>query len=158
MFSKTTVLKKIEACSKVGDFYRYLSGSYSWEKKKQREKEFKAQFKNDPDVIGALWKKFNMYVAINYATRGNTFFDNLEIVMKLLSCNEGIRFVSAKWRKKEEVMKKYMGRCMYHEFNPEGIIRYVKPNCPHLLETAKWKKYVKDWTKNRPIPINSINF
>ncbi len=159
MFSKTTVLKKISSLKDVSEFYKYLSGSYSYEVRKQRRKEFKEQFKKDPDIIQALWEKFNMYVALEYATRGNPYFNNLEVAMKLLTCDEGIRYVPSKLRKKEEVMKKYLDRCMTHGFNPEGIIKYVKPNCPHLLENAKWKKYVKTWAKNRPIPINSsINF
>jgi len=148
MFSKTTVLKKISEYDKKG-FWKYLGANLSWQKKKEREKEFKAQFKKDPDVIGAIFHKYGMYMAMEYGTRGNPFFNNLEVVNKLLGCNEGIRYVPASLRKNEEVMKKYMGRCMYHGFNPEGIIFYVKPNCPHLLETAKWKKYLKDYANKK---------
>lgn len=152
MFCKTTVLKKIKASS-LREFYLYLSGSYSEEKKKQRKKEFKDQFKNDPDVIGALWK-INKYLALGFSSKANPFFDNLEIIMTLLSYSENIKYVPAKWRKKEEVMVKYWNKCMSEGVRGDKVSPLIAKYSPHLLETAKWKKYVKNWEKNRPIPIN----
>jgi hypothetical protein len=155
MFNKTTVLKKISENKDVNMFRRYIKGGGNWQAQDIRKKEFKDQFKKDPDVVGAIFHRYGMYVALDYATRANPFFMNKEIVMQLLTCNHGIRYVPAKMRKNEEVMTKYLNRCMSYDFNPEGIIFYVKPNCPKLLETAKWKKYVRDYGKKK---ASSINF